>query len=270
MDLRQSLTLLARLGFAARGIVYILIGWLALGVALHGGEASDNQGALGYIATAPFGRALIGLCALGFAGYAVWRLAEAILDPENKSRDMKGRLERAGYAVSGCAHVVLAYGAARIALHQASPKQGSPGDESAQSWSAWLLEQPGGVALLLLVGLAIFATAAAQAAKAYKAKFDELNGDVPAPDYVRWIGRAGYAARALVFAVLGWLVVSAALAHDGEQAGGVGEALEHLRTQPEGTALLAMVAAGLALFGAFSLVEARYRRIRVTVPSMPR
>ena len=119
---------------------------------------------------------------------------------------------------------------------------------------------------MVLAGLVLFGVAAAQAMKAYKAEFHELDGDVPAPYYVRWIGRSGYAARALIFALIGWFVVSAASNNDADRAGGLGEALKQLRAQDEGAAILGVVAIGLGLFGVFSLVEARYRRITVTKP----
>lgn len=266
MTYNDRMTMFARIGFAARGIVYILIGWFALDVAATGGETTDNQGALGTMATAPMGHVLLAICALGFIGYAIWRLTEAIIDPERRSRTLKGRFERAGYAVSGLSHIMLATAAARLALQPAAAQQGSPGDDSAQSWSAWLLQQPGGSLLLVLVGLIFFAVAAAQAIKAYKAQFKELGGDVPVPHYVRWVGRLGYAARALIFAIIGWFIIAAASSQDAGQAGGLGDALARLRAQQEGATLLSFVAVGLALFGVFSLIEARYRRITVVKP----
>ncbi len=270
MTYSDRMTLFARIGFAARGLVYILIGWFALDVASTGGEVKDNQGALGSMADAPLGHILLAICALGFAGYAVWRLTEAAMDPENCSRTLKGKFKRVGYAMSGISHIILALAAARLAMRPASAQEGSPGDASAESWSAWILGQPGGVFLLVLVGVVLFAVAATQAIKAYKAEFQELDGDVPAPDYVRWIGRCGYAARALIFALIGWFIISAALSHDPDQAGGLGEALKELRAQEEGAIILSVVAFGLGLFGVFSLIEARYRRMRVAKPDFLR
>ena len=141
MTYNEKMTLMARIGFAARGLVYIMVGWLALDVAANGGETTDNQGALGTLANAPLGHALLAICAIGFAGYAIWRLTEAITDPENRSRTIKGKFERAGYAFSGLTHVGLATAAARLALKQTRAQHGSPGDASAESWSAWLLTQ---------------------------------------------------------------------------------------------------------------------------------
>ncbi len=270
MSNNDRLTMLARAGFAARGLVYVLIGWFALDVALHGGKPIDNQGALGTLADAPFGQFLIGICALGFAGYALWRLTEAAIDPENRGEGMKGKFERLAYAFSGIAYAFLAVAAGQLALKQAFARHGSPGDESAQSWSAWLLNQPGGDILLILAGGIMFVIAGAQASKAYKGRFDELNGDVPAPNYVRMVGRAGYSARALIFGIIGWFLISAALNHDAGQAGGLGEALRELRGKEGGGLILGVVAIGLGLFGTFSMIEARYRRIRLTTPEFMR
>lgn len=266
MNYDTRMTLLARLGFAARGVVYLLIGWFAFDAAQNGGKPSDNQGAMASMLEAPFGKVLLGLCAVGFAGYAIWRLTEAVLDPEGRSDTGKGRFERLGYAMSGIVHIGLAVLAARLALRNSPAAQGSPGDASAQSWSAWLLQQPGGVALLIGVGLLLLAVAAAQAWKAYKASFDELRGDMPAPTYVRWIGRTGYAARALIFAMIAWFIISAARHNNSAEAGGLGRALQKLQAQEHGAILLGLVAIGLILFGIFSLVEARYRRIHVAKP----
>eukprot|EP00456_Euglypha_rotunda_P017277 TRINITY_DN15919_c0_g1_i12.p1 TRINITY_DN15919_c0_g1~~TRINITY_DN15919_c0_g1_i12.p1 ORF type:complete len:271 (-),score=34.99 TRINITY_DN15919_c0_g1_i12:454-1266(-) len=270
MTYSDQMTLLARIGFAARGLVYMLIGWFALDVALHGGKTTDNQGALGTLANAPLGHISLAVCALGFAGYAVWRLTEAITDPENRGRTLKGKFERLGYGLSGISHIMLATAAGRLALAQTAKQEGSPGDESAQGWSAWLLAQPGGVFLLVLIGMLLFAVAAAQALKACNARFDDLGGDMPAPAYVRWVGRLGYAARAVVFSLIGWFIISAALNHNPNRAGGLGEALAQLRAQDEGTVILSVVAFGLALFGLFSLIEARYRRMKVEKPDFLR
>ena len=261
-------TLFARLGFAARGLVYLLIGVFAIDVAFDGGQPSDNQGVLGTLADAPFGRLLLALCALGFAGYAFWRLTEAILDPEMRSRDFKGKFERLGYALSGIVHAGLAVTAARLALRKAPASLGSPGDEAAQSWSACLLDQPAGPLLVAFVALSLLAVAVAQGVKAYQANFDELDGDVPAPRQVRWIGQAGYAARALVFAMIAWFLINVLLNRDPQEAGGLGAALRELREQDHGPSLLLIVATGLALFGIFSFVEARYRCLKVVTPNL--
>jgi hypothetical protein len=157
----------------------------------------------------------------------------------------------------------LATAAAQLAFKQVYAKSGTAGDESEERWSGWLMEQPGGVFFMALAGVTLFVVAAAQAIKAYKARFDELDGDVPTPTYVRWIGPLGCAARGLIFALCGWFLISAALSHDAERAGGLGEALRHLRAQDGSGIILGCVAVGLALFGVLGMIEARYRHMRV-------
>ncbi|SFR96500.1 DUF1206 domain-containing protein [Sphingomonas jatrophae] len=260
-------TLLARLGFAARGLVYVLVGWFAIDAARGGGRPSDNQGAIASLAAQPLGHVLLALIALGLAGYAVWRFAEAAWDPEGIGRTAKGAFERAGHAVSGVAHVVLAIFAARLALRDGPSSQATSGDESARDWSQWIMEQPAGPFLVALVGICLFVVAAVQARKAATASFvKELSGNVPAPDYVRTAGRIGYTARAIVFAIVGWFFVSAGWASDADRAGGVAQALRRLQAQDHGSLLLGAVAAGLFLFGLYSFVEARFRTLRVKLP----
>ena len=259
----KHLTILARIGFAARGIVYLMIGWFAIDAARHGGEPSDNQGVLGSFADTDIGRLLLIFCAIGFAGYALWRLLEAVLDPERRSRTLKGKFERAGYALSGVVHAMLTVAAVNLALRTAPSSSRSPGDRAAQSWSSWLLDQPGGQMVLSAAGVVLLAVALAQAIKAYHARFEELSGDVPAPRGARWAGRLGYAARAVVFTLMGWFVINAALHENAREAGGMGAALRRLQDQEYGPLLLAVVAAGLGLFGIFSLVEAAYRHLKI-------
>ena len=100
MSTRKGATLLARLGFAARGIVYCIVGWFAIDAALRGGKAGDNQGAIASLADEPFGEWLLAAMAAGLAGYALWRLTEALFDPEAQDNDAKGAFRRAGHAVS--------------------------------------------------------------------------------------------------------------------------------------------------------------------------
>ncbi len=115
--------------------------------------------------------------------------------------------------------------------------------------------------------MAFVVVAGAQLVKARQGRFlGTMNGDVPVPDWVCRFGRAGHAARAAVFALIGWFFLSAAWASKPERAGGMGQALRRLQQAEHGAWLLAAVAAGLFLFGVFSLIEARYRRIAVRLP----
>ncbi len=261
-------TWLAKLGFAARGVVYILVGWFAVDAALRGGKIADNQGAIGSMADEPLGPVLLGIVAAGLLGYAIWRLTEAAANPERIGDDVEGSLRRIGHVVSGVAHLILAWTAAKLALHlEDGTAAVSPGDESARDWTALLLAQPLGRVLVGLVAVAVLVAAFQQAQKAWQGKFiHDLRGDAPAPGYVCTMGRIGYGARALVFLIVAGLFALAAWRSHASDAGGMADALEMLQSQPGGKWLLALTGIGLALFGAYSLVEARFRRLHVDLP----
>lgn len=264
----STATMLAKLGFAARGLVYLLIGWFAVDAAIRGGKVADNQGAIGSIADEPFGQVLLAVIAMGLFGYAVWRLTEALADPERIGRDGKANLKRIAQAISGISHIVLGWTAAKLALRPAAAAAStSPGDESARDWTAWLLSQPLGRVLVAAIALGLFAAALLQAKKAWKGDFvRELRNPGALPGYVCTMGRIGYGARALVFAIVGGFFTVAAYQAHASEAGGMADALGALQAQPGGPWLLLATGVGLALFGAYSLIEARFRRISVDLP----
>ena len=264
----EAATFLARLGFAARGLVYLIIGGFAVDAAMRGGSAADNQGAIATLAHQPFGQILLFIVTAGLAGYALWRLTEAAGNPEKIARDAHGNLKRLGSAVSGIAHVALAWTAVKLASNSATAAGGrSPGDANARDWTAWLLSQPFGRLLVAAVAIGLFAAAFQQGKKAWTAKFAaELQGDTPVPAYVTVAGRIGYAARAVVFTIIGGFFTAAAWQSRASEAGGMADALGKLQSQPGGKWLLTAMGIGLALFGIFSLIEARFRRIRVRFP----
>jgi len=268
MTTRSGATLLARLGFAARGIVYCLVGWFAIDAALRGGKVGDNQGAIASLADEPFGEWILAVMAAGLAGYALWRLAEAITDPEAQGTTAKGAFKRAGHAISGIAHVILAWTAAKLAVHAREAGGRVGGEESARDWTAWLLDQPMGRVLVALVAAGLIGAALQQAKKAWDGSFArELGRGTPVPGHVCTIGRIGYGARGLVFALIALFFVSAAWAADADQAGGMAHALATLQSQTGGRWLLTATGMGFVAFGIYSLVEARWRRISVDLPT---
>lgn len=257
---------LGRFGFAAKGAVYGLVGVLALLAALgRGGETTDTQGALGTLVGAPFGRVLLALVALGLLGHALWRWVQAALDTEHKGGDAKGIAARVGYAAIGVVYAGLALAAVRLA-------QGSGGgggsDQSAQDWTARLLAQPFGRVLVGLAGLAVIGIGGYQLYRAYTAKFREKLklGEMSATEQ-QWttrLGRFGFAARGVVFAIIGGFLIVAALQDQSDQARGLGGALDALASQAYGRILLGVVALGLVAYGIFMFAQARYRRMVIT------
>ena len=240
---------MTRLGFAARGVMYVLIGFIAL----RSGRAESGTGVLDYLSSGA-GRFVLALMAVGFLGYATWRLSEAALDTEGHGKDAKGVAVRIGGAVSGLVHLGLGFYALTLALGSS----GGGGDSaSAEEGAATALSLPGGPLLLTVAALALLGTGFYQIAKAVRLKFlEQIDQEAARKNWVKWIGRAGYAARGLVFGIMGWFLLQAASEARAEQAGGMEEALASLPST-----LQYAVAAGLLLFGLFSLVEARYRRI---------
>jgi len=250
---------MARLGYITIGVVYALIGVLAVMTAVGaGGSVESSQGAIQTIAAQPFGRILVGLTALGLIGYVIWRFVEAIVDPQGKGTDTKGVIARLGYAVSGLIYAAWAFFAGRLALSTG----GGGGEGSKQAWTATLLAQPFGPWLVGGIGVMVIGVGLYHFYMAYKAKFmQEYDTRMMSATEQRWarrIGRFGLAARGVTFSIIGGFLVSAAVQTDPNQAKGLDGALLTLAQQPYGPWLLGIVALGLVAYGVFCFSRARY------------
>jgi Domain of Unknown Function (DUF1206) len=265
---RDWLVPLGRAGFAANGLVYLLVGVLSAQAALGvGGETTDPEGALVHIIQAPFGKVALALVAIGLAGYAIWRLLQAVLDSDQKGTDPAGLAARIGFGVSGVVYLGLATSAVGLLLGTAGGDSAN-GDQAAQDKTAFLLNQPFGRWLLAIVGLIVIGAGVAQIVSAWRATFrrqlDDGELDRNQRDGITWIGRLGYAARGVVLWLVGVFVIVAAVQGQPEQARGLGGVLATLASEPFGPWLLGVVAVGLAAYGLFLLVQARYRRMVIT------
>jgi hypothetical protein len=263
-DMSDRLPLLARAGYAARGFIYLVVGGLAALAAWgSGGRTTDGKGALTELLGAPFGKVLLGAVAVGLVCYSAWRAAQALLDADHHGTDFKGLAVRAGLGVSAVIHVGLAVFAVSLIMGRAGAGSES-GDQSSQEWTAWLMSQPMGQWLVGLVGITIGVVGIAHLVKAWRARF--ARRFAMGPDERRVImpvSRFGLSARGVVFLIIGGFLVLAAVQQDPDQARGLSGALRSLQDQPYGWVLLAVVALGLMMFGAYSIIESIYRRIEV-------
>jgi hypothetical protein len=258
---------LARFGYAARGVVYAVIGLLAIQAAYSGRGSQDlaqeatPQGALQRIAEQS--RLLLVLVAIGLAGYALWRFVQAGLDTENKGSDGKGLVKRASMAMSGIIYAGLAIAAIRLASGKGSGGGGTSG--GSQGFTADLMSKPFGRWLVILAGIAVIVSGCYELYDAWSKKFhNRLKLQEMSADEERLAtrtGQAGLAARGIVFLLSGWFLIQSGLKYDPSQAQGLGGALEALARQPSGPWLLGLVALGLIAYGAYSFLQARYRRI---------
>jgi len=252
---------LARVGIVAKALVYLSIGSLATGVALRaGGVLTGGEGVLRLLVGQPMGRGLLAALAFGFAAYTLWLFAQAAVDPDGNGTRFVGLVNRVGQIITGIAHVALTWEAARLAL-------GLPGGRGVgvEGLVGGVLQAPFGDALLRVTGVVVMVVGASQI---WRGLFGNVRRDwrlrALDPARHRWafrVGRFGLATRGLVLAVAGFLVTRAAAALDPEEAGGVGDVLARIGAQPASPWLLGLVALGLVAYGAFALIEARYRFI---------
>ncbi|MBI5110424.1 MAG: DUF1206 domain-containing protein [Rhodovulum sp.] len=252
---------LARLGYAARGVVYLLVGGLAVLAALGtGGRTTGSQGALQTLLGQPLGWAWLWIVALGLLCFAAWRMLQAVFDADRLGTDRRAMLRRAGFGISAGANAVLAGSTIAWALGLA--RASGDGEASARDWTAYLLSAPFGRWIVGALGVAVVAAGVAFVVKGLRSRVDaHLALDPTARRWVVPLGRAGHVARGVVFGLIGVFLVMAALTVDARQAHGLAGALRSLQSQPYGWALLALTAAGLFAFGLFQMALARFRRI---------
>ena len=256
----NALEHLARFGYGARGLVYCVVGGLALLAALgQGGSASDSKGALRAVLGGPFGAVIVGLIAVGLAGFALWRLVEGATDADRRGRSAKALAVRGAHLISAAIYAGLAVTAGQLAF---GIGRASAGGDGVRDWTAWLLRQPLGAWLVGLLALGVAAAGIAYAAKAWKGSVtDRLSLPRGGEAWAKPVGRFGYAARAVVFLIIAGFLAAAAWTQGPSEAHGLSGAFAALRAQPYGWVLLAVVAAGHFAFGAFGLIQARYRHI---------
>ena len=251
----DTVTKVGRFGVAGLGVLYLLLAFIAAQVALGGsGESADNTGALQQLAGNGFGKVVLGLLVVAFAGYAIWQAFEAAAgfghrtgSDRTKKRVVAGVKAAFGAALAVSSVRILTGGGQQSSSQQQADLTGK------------VLQAPGGQVVVVAAGVAIVAFAGYLAYKGWTKSFlDKLDG--PVDDRLERLGQAGYVARGVAFGVLGVLVVIAGVQADPSQARGLDAALKTIAGQPYGKFLLLAVALGLACYGAFKLITARRHR----------
>jgi hypothetical protein len=250
---------LSRAGFVARGLVYAIIGFLALDLATgHGGKITNQQGAMKTVEQQPLGHLLLAVLAVGLGGYALWRLFRAALGHGPEGAD-KG-IERLGALGSGLIYVGLCAIAVQVLTSGMSSSSGNT-KQTASGVFSW----PAGRWIVLIAGIVVLGVAGYQFIRGITKNFlDDDKTEAMGPATKTWItcaGVVGHVARAVVFGLVGAFFVRAAIDYKANEAIGLDGALTKLYDRPYGPWLLGLVAAGLLVFGIFSITEARYRRI---------
>lgn len=242
-----------RIGYAARGLVYLILGGLTLSAAFTGGETEGTKGAIQTLRDAPFGQILLWIVALGFFAYAIWRFIAAYYDLERRGDDKEGAAARVALVVTGLVHIALGAGIATLAMGVGSAGGG------AQDWTAKVLQMPGGRWIVGVAALCVLGAGAHYVLKGWKKKYEkyiQLTGTTrKLQPLLRW----GFVSYGAELVIVGVFLFFAALYSDPSSAKGIGGALEYIRQMTGGRVLLASIGLGIAGFGLENFVEARYR-----------
>ena len=244
----------ARVGYAVSGLLHLLIGWITLQVTFGGGgKNADQSGALASLAGNGAGKAALWVGVVGFAGLAIWQVADAVIGhPGDDKEAWGGRAKAVGKAAI---YLALAWSAFNFARGKSSNSRSQSVD-----FTAKLLEKPGGRALVVIIGLAVVGVGVYHVYKGAKKKFLEDLKDNPGTWATR-AGRVGYLAKGVALAIVGFLFVAAGFHKQAKEATGLDGALKSLRDEPFGPALLVVMALGFAAFGLYSFSRAKHAKV---------
>ena len=256
----DALEHLARIGLVAYGVVHLLLAWLALQLAWGGGgQEASQSGAMATVSESPVGKPLLWVIALGMIALAVWQAAEILRWRSGLSSSGDARKKALEKTAKAVAKAVLYAALAVLAIRIAT---GSGGGGGGQQQAAGVFGWPGGRWLVALVGLVVIGVGVYLVHKGVSKRFlEEVDLGQASPRATRLVtrlGQAGFPAKGVALAVVGGLLVYAAITFDPARATGLDGALHTILSAPFGQALLTLVAIGIAAFGAYCLVRARY------------
>ena len=258
-----QLEFLERLGYVARGVLYAVMGLLALGIALGlgGGKATDLSGSLVFLIGNPYGKVVLVVMIIGLVAYSLWGFVRAIFDPLHRGDDASGIVARLGFVSSAISYAVIALFGLQILAGAAGPTSG----DGTQKTVAKLLAHPFGGRITIIVGVFAIGIGFGQFVEAYRATFkrDLKSAEMTASEktIAVGLGRFGMFARGVTFLVVGWFLIQAGIHHDAGQAHGFGGAFLFLLGEPYGHLLLAVIALGFVALGLHSFACARWVRL---------
>ena len=257
-----TVSVIARLGYIAKGIVYFMVGLLTIQTTIGlGGETSNTTDALQQIIYRPYGRFLLTGIMIGLIAHAIWRILQGTIDPENRGKDAGVALFRFIDFMTGCLYLSISYAAWQI-LQGLSTQDGG---QTTEVWVGKILDLPFGTWLVMICAIAILAGGVYQFYSAWYARFDESfdKSDMSRKERValRLFGRIGISAWGIVYCMVAYLFYLAAINYDADAAGGLSQALAALRQQPYGQWVLGITSAGLLIYGLYLLILSYYHRV---------
>ncbi|WP_434701921.1 DUF1206 domain-containing protein [Pseudomonas sp. D1-36] len=267
MSAHQSLIVLARGGYAARGVIYLIIGIFALLAAQDSTKPKDSQKSLEALLGQPFGYFLVGIVVAGLLAFSAWRVLQATRDVDHHGKNLKGLVIRTGLFAGGVVNGALAF----FALGLLVSGVGSSGNSGEQNtdWLAHLLSWKHSNLLVYLLALIPLGVGIAHIYKGWKASFEKyFEADEDVMRYVRPVSRFGLIARGVVFIEIALLLAFSGSAYQAMDPPGMKEALDALQGLPAGWLVLMVMAFGLIAFSAYSFSEAFWRKINMEVPGL--
>jgi Domain of Unknown Function (DUF1206) len=259
--------IMARLGYGACGLIYFVMGLLAILFAFgNGGKTADQQGAISTIGRQPEGRLLLWLVLIGLVCYSLWGLIRAVLNPLHNGHDKKGAAERVGYLFSAIAYASLVLPTYALIAGGARPAQNGAQGAQTQHYVAKLLTLPWGQWLVGIAGMLVILVGIYQVYQGIKPDFErQLHLVKLTSSQLKWVkrlGRFGIIARGIIFVLVGIFLIVAAYTANSSQAKGFDGVLMSLMHQPYGRWLMGSIALGLIAMGIYSLFVALFFRLR--------